>query len=178
MNIISTYNWLNVTQNEIMDTIESPNNKKIAAAIFNTFLSNGSRIKTREEYMPKDLIPLHGYTVYFYIKGSKETIILNTFFFKIKIRINNRSTLDKLDEYSENIRNSILTAEPCKACPNSDGVFNGHNEYVFTYHGKEYRKCQTLCTNFNLHNLNESDIDSLNDIINREISFMKLNKAK
>lgn len=27
------YNWLNITQDEIMDTIESPVNKKIAAAV-------------------------------------------------------------------------------------------------------------------------------------------------
>ncbi|MBH1942146.1 hypothetical protein I5677_14685 [Mobilitalea sibirica] len=175
---MSSYNWLNVTQKEIMDTIESPINKKITASLFNVFLSNGLRIKTRAEYMPNDLLPLHGYTVYFYVKGSKETIILNTFFFKIQLRINNRSTLDKLDDYSENIRNAILTAAPCKACPNREGIFTGHGEYIFTYHGKEYRKCQTMCTNFKIQNLNECDIDSLIDIINHEISFMKPNLIK
>ena len=175
---MSSYHWLNVTQNEIMDTIESPINKKITESIFNAFLSNGLRFKTRAESIPKDLLPLHGYKVYFYIKGSKETIILNTFFFHIQLRINNRSTLDKLEEYSENICNAILTAWPCKACPNNEGLFHGHGEYVFTFQGKEYRKCQMLCSNFNIHNLNESDIDSLNDIINREISFMKLNPTK
>jgi hypothetical protein len=41
-----------------MDTIESPENKKIAEALFNTSLSNGLRFKVRAEYMPKDLYPL------------------------------------------------------------------------------------------------------------------------
>lgn len=96
---------------------------------------------------------------------------MNTYFFKIHLRINNRNTFDKLDDYSENIRNSILNAEPCKACPNSDGVFTGHDEYVFTYEGKEYRKCQMMCSNFKIRNLTEDDIESLTDIINREILF-------
>lgn len=96
---------------------------------------------------------------------------MNTYFFKIQLRINNRSTLDRLDDFSKNIRDSILNAEPCKACPNSDGVFTGHGEYIFTYQGKEYRKCQTLCSNFKIRNLNEDDIESLTDIINREIFF-------
>lgn len=167
------YQWINVTQDEIMDSIESPVNKKIAAAIFDTLLTNGLRFKVRAEYMPNDSFPLYGYTVYFYIKGSKETIIMNTYFFKIQLRINNRSTLDKLDDYSKNIRNAILNAEPCKACPNSDGVFTGHGEYIFTYQEKEYRKCQTMCSNFKIRNLNEDDIESLTDIISREIFFSK-----
>lgn len=168
---MSSYNWLNITQDEIMDTIESPVNRKIAATIFDTLQSN--RFKVRAEYIPKDFFPAYGYSVYFYIKGNKETIIMNTYFFKIQLRINNRSTFDYLNDYSENIRNAILNAEPCKACPNSDGIFTGHNEYVFMHQGKEYRKCQTMCNNFKLRNLNEDDINSLIDIINREIIYSK-----
>lgn len=172
---MSGYNWLNVTQDEIIDTIKSPESKKIAKAIFDAFLSNGLGYKVRAEYMPKDLFPLYGYTVYFYIKGSKETIIMNTYFFKIQLRINNRSTFDKLDDFSDNLRNAILDAEPCKACPNRDGVFTGHGEYIFTYQGKEYRKCQSICTNFKIRNLKEDDIESLTAIINYEILFSKSN---
>jgi len=168
------YNWINITQDEIMNTIESPVNKNIAAAIFDTLHTNKLRFKVRAEYMPKEFFPAYGYSVYFYIKGSKETVIMNTFFFKIQLRINNRSTFDYLDNYSENVRNAILNGEPCKACPNSDGLFTGHGEYIFTYQGKEYRKCQTMCNNFKLRNLNVDDIDSLRDIINREIIYSKI----
>ena len=170
---MGTYNWLNLTQDEIMDTIVSPVNKKIAEAVFDIFHSNGLRFKVRAESIPKGLNPLYGYTVYFYIKGSKETIIMHTHFFKIQLRINNRRIFDKLDIYSENICNAILNAVPCKACPNSDGVFNGHGEYIFTYQGKEYRKCQMMCNNFKLQNIKVDDIDSLTDMINREILFSK-----
>lgn len=45
---MSSYHWLNVTQDEIMDTIESPINKKIAKSIFHAFLSNGLRFKTMQ----------------------------------------------------------------------------------------------------------------------------------
>jgi hypothetical protein len=83
-----------------------------------------------------------------------------------------------LDDYSENIRNAILNAEPCKECPNSDGVFTGHGEYIFTYQGKEYRKCQTMCANFKIGNLKEDDIETLTDIINREILYSKSKPSK
>ena len=98
---------------------------------------------------------------------------MNTYFFKIQLRINNRSTFHKLANYSENIRNAIVNAKPCKSCPNSEGVFTGHSEYIFTYEGIEYRKCQAMCTNFVLRNLQVKDIESLIDIINRDILYSK-----
>ena len=175
---MSGYHWLNITQDEIINTIKSPVDKKIASAIFETFLSNGLRFKVKAESMPKGFLAAHGYTVYFYIKGSKETIIMNTYFFKIQLRMNNRSTFDKLRDYSENIRNCILNGEPCKSCPDHEGVFHGHNEYIFTYQGREYRKYQMLCANFQMRNLNEDDIESLIDIINREILFSNKQLSK
>ena len=76
------YHWLNITRDEIIDTIESPVNKQIGMAIFDAFLYNGLRFKVRSENIPKNFFPSYGYSVYFYIKGSKETIIMNTYFFK------------------------------------------------------------------------------------------------
>jgi len=96
----------------------------------------------------------------------------------MSLRINNRSTFDKLDEYNENIRNIILNGMPCPSCRLDDETRSNHREYVFTYHGKEYRKCMSLMSNFKLRNLTDDDIDSLMDIINREIAFGKFKHIK
>ena len=42
---------------------------------------------------------------------------------------------EKLDEYSEHIREQIINADNCRKC------WNCGKEYVFTYQGTEYRKC-------------------------------------
>jgi hypothetical protein len=170
---------LEVTPEEIIDTIGDPVGKKITAAIFDAFISNKLRYKATAQWQPKDSTELKGYNVHFLIKGSKDAIIISTRNFGgVQLRIKDWSTFDKLDEYSENIRNNILNAHPCQRCTPDGGEFMGHGEYVFTYKGVEYRKCQMLCGNFKLSNLTDDDIDSLMDIINREISFGKTKRMK
>lgn len=170
---------LDVTPEEIINTIEDPIGKKITAAIFETFISNKLCYKATVQWQPKDSAEPKGYTIHFLIKGSKDAVIICTRHFGgIQLRIKDWSTFDKLDEYSENIRNNILNAHPCKSCTPNGGEFMGHGDYVFNYHGIEYRKCQMLCANFKIGHLTDDDVDSLMDIINREISFGKTKRMK
>lgn len=170
---------LDITPEEIIGTIDNPVKKKIAMAIFDAFISNKLRYKATAQWQPKDSLEPKGYTVHFIIKGNKDAVIISTRYFSgVQLRIKDFSTFDKLDEYSENIRNQILNGHPCKRCTPDGGEFFGHGEYVFNYKGVEYRKCQMLCTNFKLGNLTDEDIDSLMDIINREILFGKTRGIK
>ncbi len=77
-----------------------------------------------------------------------------------------------MDEFSTNVRNAFINGYDCKApyCSN-DGC-----EYVFTYQGKEYRKCHMLCFNFTFTSIDEDDIESLMTIIRNEIAFDKRSK--
>ncbi|HBL84373.1 MAG: hypothetical protein A2Y17_04905 [Clostridiales bacterium GWF2_38_85] len=144
---------LEVAPEEIINTIDDPVGKKITTAIFNAFISNKLRYKATAQWHPKDSVEPKGYTVHFIIKGGKDAVIICTRNFGgVQLRIKNWNTFDKLDEYSENIRNNILNGKPCQRCTPDGGKFMGHGEYVFVYHGKEYRKCQMLCGNFKLRN--------------------------
>jgi hypothetical protein len=170
---------LDVTPEEIINTIDDPVGKKISIAIFDAFISDKLRYKATAQWQTKDSAGPQGYNVHFLIKGSKDAVIISTRNFGgVQLRIKDRSTFDKLDEYSENIRNNILNGYPCQRCTPDGGEFMGHGEYVFTYKGIEYRKCQMLCGNFKLSNLTDDDIDSLMDIINREIEYGKPKRRK
>lgn len=170
---------LDVPPEKIIDNIKNPTGKKIAAAIFDVCLSNGIRFKpTAPGWTLKVSDEPSNYNVHFLIKGSKDAFYFNTNGFNMSLRIKDLSTFDKLDEYSENIRNYILNGTPCPSCRPDDGTHSNHGEYVFTYHGKEYRKCQSLMGNFKLWNLYDDDIDSLMDIINREIEYAKIKRIK
>ncbi len=108
--------------------------------------------------------------IYCYIKKSKETLIINTKGYRygefdIQMRITNRAALEKLDEYSEHIREQIINADNCRKC------WNCGKEYVFTYQGTEYRKCCMLCNNFTLHRFSAEDCDTVLRMIYEEICF-------
>lgn len=160
------YHWIDISREEIIQAIDNPAGKILTAEIFKAFISNGLTYKVRAQAKRKNSNDRDGYTVHFYIRKSKESIIINTIYFKIQLRINDWSTFEKLDDYSENVRKAILI----------DSVRSPDNDYddgsyVFTYHGIEYRLCYQLSENFKFHTIAEEDIDSLMDIINREISF-------
>ena len=165
------YHWIDVSQEEIIQAIDNPAGKNLTAAIFEAFISNGLTYKVRAQAKSKKSSDRNGYTIHFYIRKSKESIIINTIYYKIQLRINDWSTFEKLDDYSENVRKAILI----------DSVRSPDNDYddgsyVFTYHGTEYHLCYQLCENFKFNTITEEDIDSLMDIINREIAFKKSRK--
>lgn len=160
---------VHLTPEEIAATLNDLHEKKMTLASLHAFLENGLTYQTRITWKPKDSIEPDSFRVFCYIKKSKEAMILNTRYydtssFLLQIRILDSSTFEKLDEYSENIRNQILHAQyDCKNCGCSEKA------YVFKYSGREYRKCHMLCGNFRFCIQNDEDIDSAMDIINREI---------
>lgn len=160
-----------LTPEEIAATLNNSYEKKMTLAVLHAFLANGLTYQTKTAWKPKNSAAPDSYRVFCYIKKSKEAMILNTEYyddgsFLLQVRILDSSTFDKLDELSENIRNQILHAYyDCKNCGCSEKA------YVFQHEGHEYRKCRMLCGNFRLSVRNDEDIESVMDIINREIVY-------
>ena len=107
-----------------------------------------------------------------FIKKSAEAVIINNKGMgrdgvSIQVRIDDRNTLSKLDDFNENIRNQILNSGDCGHCSSKcEG-----KQYVFTYQENEYVKCHFLCNNFSFQNINKNDIADLIEIINNEIEY-------
>jgi hypothetical protein len=163
-------NYVDLTMNEISDTIDDEAGKKLTQLIITAFDKNGLSYKVRDAWKPKNVSRDH-YRIFCFIKKSKEALIINTgtydnSVFNIQLRIKDWHTFDKLNEYSENVRNTFLNGCTCKDC-------GCKKEYVFTYNNIEYRKCHMLCDNFCFRNLSEEDLDPLMQIINNEIAFDK-----
>lgn len=162
---------VDVSPEEIAAIIENPVDKKIALAILQVFSENELTYQTRTMYKPSNVVEPDDYRVFCYIKKSREALIINTKWenlFRLQIRILNKAAFEKLDEYSENIRNQILNARNCGNCPCKKKI-----TYDFAYKGKQYKKCYMLCSNFWLCNFNADDIDSIIDIVKGEIEHGK-----
>ena len=93
--------------------------------------------------------------------------------FIVQLRIMDRSILNRLDDYTENIRNAILNGPDCRgtACRNCETA------YVFRYREKEYHKCHTMLCNFIFRNPTREDIPTLLGIVEHEIVY-SLSKGK
>ena len=159
------------TPEELVNVIDGKINKKLVKSILTAFVDNGLTYTVREAWKPKNVTVTY-YRIFFYIKKSKVALIVNTGTFEgeglyVQLRIKDWSSFDTLDQYSENVRNSILNATDCRApyCSN-DG-----SEYVFYYQGKEYRKCHMLGASFNIRNIKEEDIGSIMQIIQKKIAY-------
>ena len=167
---------VDVSHDDIVATLENPVDRKIALAILQAFANNELTYQARTMYKPSNIVEPDDYRVFCYIKKSKEALIINTKWdnlFRLQVRILNQSTFEKLDEYSENIKNQILNAGDCGNCPCKKKV-----TYDFAYKGKQYKKCHMICNNFWFCNFNENDIDSIIDIIKREIEYGNPKRAK
>ena len=165
---------LNLSPEEILSDIHDPVDYKIVNEILTAFVNNGLTYKVRKEYQPRERIENPGYRIFCYIKKSKEALIINTKGWHydsvcLQIRVLNTNTFDKLNEYSETMRNSILNARECNKC----GEGCSRLSYVFNYNGINYDKCHMLCDVFSFRSLAGQDIPSVMDIIQREIDFGK-----
>jgi len=119
------------------------------------------------------------YRILCYIKKGKETVSINSNKnhgrdgVDMKIRIENHNTFDKLDEFSDNIRNQIVHGYDCHYC----SAKCAGKRYIFSYHGKEYVKCQYLGCNFRFPKImDECDVDSIMSIIDGEQEFKRVRK--
>jgi len=137
--------------------------KNLTRDILNLFTGMGLTYKVRE----RD----NKLRIYCYIKKSKEALIINTIgdkqgVFAIQMRIADKTVFGKLDNYSENVRESILSrSRNCR----DPFCCNCGSAYVFNHNDKKYRKCHMLCDNFMLYNLNNDDAASILNIITSEI---------
>lgn len=145
------------------ENINDETGKTITAEILNLYQDNGLTFKIKDDGSR--------YRIFCYIKKSKESVIIGTKdcrkHFIVQLRITDRTVLNNLDDFSENIRNGMFNGPDCRGlnCRNCETV------YVFNYRNNEYRKCHTLLCNFIFFNLQNQDIASLMGIIKNEIVF-------
>jgi len=153
----------------VLSTIDNNEEKAIIRQIVERFNELGLPVKFKQYNQPC----MEGtYRILCFIKKSAETVIINNKGMgrdgvSIQVRIEDRSTLNKLSDFSENIRNQILNSANCSYCSSKCG----DKKYVFTYQETKYIKCHFLCNNFNFQNLTTNDIGNLMYIVNNEITY-------
>ena len=152
-----------------LSTIDGENEKEMVQQIVKRFVDCGLPVKIKQYNQPC----MDGtFRILCFIKKSAETVIINNKGMgrdgmSVQVRIEDRSTLDKIDGFSQNIKNQILNAGNCGYCSSKcDG-----KKYVFTYQDNEYIKCHFICSNFSFQNIDKNDVDGIMHIINNEIAY-------
>jgi len=152
-----------------LSTIDEENEKEIVRQIVKHFVDCGLSVKAKQYDQPC----MEGtFRILCFIKKSAEAVIINNKGMgrdgmSIQVRIDDRSILDNIDRFSQNIRNQILNAGNCGYCSSKCES----KKYVFTYKENEYIKCHFLCNNFCFQNIDKNDIGSIMDIIDNEIAY-------
>ena len=156
----------------IIADIKDPAEQNTARQIIGSFAQAGLPIKVKYLFYDK---PDAYYRVLCFVKKSREAVILNTKTdhgkqgvaegMVLQLRIENQSTFDKLDEFSEYVRGQILNGNDCSHCSTAC-----KKRYVFAHQGKQHQKCQYLCSNFHFANITKNDATSLVEIVNGEIT--------
>lgn len=154
---------------KILTTFHTDDEKELARQIVKCFVEHGLPVKVKQYNQPC----MKGtYRILCFIKKRAEAVIINNKGMgrdgvSIQVRIDDRRTLEKLDDFGENIKNQFLNAADCGYCSSKcEG-----KKYIFTYQGKEYTKCRFICSNFSFQDLKNSDIHELMYIIKNEISY-------
>jgi len=143
--------------------------KEVVQQIVKCFVDYGLPVKTKQYDQPC----MEGtFRILCFIKRSAEAVIINNKGMgcegmSIQVRIDDRRVFDKIDKFSQNIKNQILNAGNCRYCSSKcEG-----KKYVFSYQGNEYVKCHFICSNFSFQNIDSNDVDDIIDIINNEIAY-------
>ena len=159
----------------MLSTIDANDEKEMIRQIVGRFLDCGLPVKIKQY---NQACMSGTFRVLCFIKKSAEAVIINNKGMgcegvSVQVRFEDRSALDKLDSFSENIKNQIINSADCgHHSPKCD-----NKQYSFTYKEKAYVKCHFLCNNFFFQNMNKIDVDSLMEIINNEIEY-KLSRTK
>jgi len=164
----------------IVTDIEVQAAKDAARAILRRFDEANRPIKVKHLF-PEE--PCGYYRVQCFVKKSKEAVIINTKTddghkntiggMNVQLRIENRDTLTKLDEMSDNIRDQILGAGNCRhCCTKCEG-----KQYSFAYKGTDYLKCHFICSNFRFSSFEAGDLPSLMRILGGEIDRKRAKSA-
>ena len=152
-----------------LSTIYRESEKEIVRQIVTIFLDSGLPVKTKQYDQPC----MEGtYRILCFIKKSAEAVIINNKGMgrdgmSIQVRIDDRRTLDKIDNFSQNVKNQILNAGNCGYCSSKCDS----KKYVFVYQDSDYIKCHFLCNNFSFQEIDINDISSIVEIINNEITY-------
>lgn len=152
----------------VLSTFNTEDEKETARQIVKCFVERGLPVKVKQYYQPC----MEGtYRILCFIKKSAEAVIINNKGMghdgvSFQVRIEDRSTLDKLDSFGENIRNQILNSANCGHCSAKCDT----KKYVFVYQNSKYIKCHFLCSNFTFKDIKSGDIDDLITIVNNEIT--------
>lgn len=181
MPFVVTYEYSPELMDSIVDSVSKVSDKKLINQILGLFYEAGLHIKVKHCFPDT---PREYYRILCFIKKSAEAVIINTKEdlgkegvrddLNIQVRIVNQNTLDNLDQLSENIRKQIVGANDCRYC--SEKCVG--KKYVFSYNDTEYTKCQYLCSNFRMTIENDSDIESIINIIRDEITYKKPKKTR
>ena len=167
------------TTPELLETIitafGSKEEKNLARQIVKCFTDNGLPVKIKQYHQEC----MKGtFRILCFIKKSTEAVIINNRGMghdgvSFQVRLDDRSTLSKLDDLSENIRNQILNSRNCGNCSSKCE----NKKYVFSYNKKKYSKCRYLCSNFSFLELNKADNICLMNIIKNEIIHKQTGKT-
>jgi len=155
-----------------LSTIYEENEKEAVRQIVKRFLDCDLPVKTKQY----DQACMEGtYRILCFIKKSNEAVIINNKgmgrdCMSIQVRIDDRSIFNKIDSFSQNIRNQILNAGNCGYCSSKCES----KKYVFTYQGNEYIKCHMLCNNISFQGISKDDVGSIMDIVNNEIACKQI----
>ena len=152
----------------VLAAFSAESEKETVRRIVECFTSRGLTVKLKQYTQPCMDGTLR---ILCFIKKSAEAVIINNKGMghngmSVQVRIADRSVLGRLDDFSESIRNQILSAGGCGYCCSRCG----DKKYVFTYREREYIKCHFICSNFTFQNIDEDNIDELVHIINNEIN--------
>ena len=154
-----------------LSTLNTEIEKEVVQQIVTRFVDYGLPVKTKQYDQPC----MEGtFRILCFIKKSAEAVIINNKGMgrdgmSIQVRIDDRRTLDKIDSFSQNIKNQILSAGNCGYCSSKcEG-----KKYVFSYQGNEYIKCHFICSNFSFQIIDRNDVGGIIDIIKNEIAFKR-----
>ena len=156
----------------ILLTFSTDNEKELTRQIVRLFMDCGFPVKVKQYHQAC----MKGtFRILCFIKKSAEAVIINNKGMgrggvSFQVRIDDRSTLDKLDRFSENIKNQILNSADCGYCSSKCGS----KKYTFTYQGNDYIKCHFLCNNFIFEKLENDDMKDLIGIITSEIEYKQI----
>lgn len=110
------------------------------------------------------------YRILCFIRKSAESVIINNRGMgrdgvSFQVRIDNRSTLERLETFCEWTREQLRSAADCGGCSTKCE----DKKYTFVYQGTAYTKCRFLCNNFTFANLTPDGRKDLLTIVAAEL---------
>lgn len=154
----------------ILSTFHTEEEKELARQIVTRFIQCKLPVKVKQYHQPC----MQGtYRILCFIRKSAETVIINNKGMghdgaSFQVRMDDRSILENLDRFSENIIRQIVNASDCGYC---SPKCSEDKKYTFAYQGTAYTKCRFLCNNFSFRHIQPADIADILYIVNREIAY-------